>query len=130
MTRLTEIQSALLAGSPLPTSAADRVRVDQANDDDEYPHIVLHRASVTHLRGIGSTLHAIKEIMHVECWGEDRVSAITLSEQAIDALLAAGFANDEGGPDGVEPNLDVRCVDVFLTVWTTPAIADEITTEP
>lgn len=127
MTRLTEIQDALLAGSPLPTSAHDRVRVDQANDGEPYPHIVLHRASVNHLRGLDNTLHAIKEIMHVECWGEDRLSAIQLSDEAIQALLVAGFPNDEGGPDGVEPNLDVRCVDIFLTVWTTPEVPDEIT---
>ncbi len=129
MSHLATIQAALL-GSPTPTSAGDRVAIDQSNDVDAYPRIVLHRWRVTRLRGIDNTVHAIQEIIHIECWGENRVDALALEDEVVTALDAVGYPIDENEPDGFEPTQDVRCSDLILTAWTTPEIPSIETTEP
>ena len=129
MSKLADVQAALL-GSPSPTSAGDRVAIDQSNDIDTYPRAVLHRFRVIRVRGIDNTLLAIQEIIHIECWGEDRVQALQLEDEVVAALDAAGYIVDDSEPDGFEPTQDVRCADLTLSAWTTPDILSVETVEP
>lgn len=113
---------AALSGSPLPTSAGDKIRVDQANDADSYPFVVGHSVSTERARGLDGTLLYVKETFHLECWGETRELANVLETEVVDALIAAGLYTDPNGPDGFDPTLDVRCVDLFVPTWITPEI--------
>jgi hypothetical protein len=109
----------VLLGSPL-TSAQDRVRTDKANRDDFFPYVVGHRVTREPHYGLDNTLHYIRFVFHIECWGETREEAAALEDEVTDLLEAAGYPLDANGPDGLDPNEDVRCVDLYLTVIETP----------
>ena len=113
---------AALSGSPLPTSAEDKIRVDQANDSDVMPFVVGHSIATVRERGLDNTLLFVKETFHLECWGETRELANALEGEVVAALEAAGLYTDPNGPDGFDPTLDVRCVDLFVPTWITPQI--------
>ena len=117
-----EISQALLAGSPSPTSAEDRIRIDAAIDTDAYPFVVGHSVSTEREFGLDNTLLFTREQFHLECWGETREEANQIESEVVAALLAAGLTPDPSGPDGFDPTVDVRCVDVFVTAWITPVM--------
>ena len=117
-----EIAAALLAGSPLPTSAGNKIRIDSANDADAYPFVIGHSVSTERDFGMDNTLLSVKETFHVECWAETRAEANVLEGEVVAALLVAGLVPDPSGPDGMDPTVDVRCVDVFVPTWITPSI--------
>lgn len=125
-----QIITALSTGSPAPTSAGDKIRVDAANDNDAYPFIVGHSVATVRERGLDNTLLFVKETFHLELWGETREQANQLEQEVVDALNAAGLYEDPNGPDGFDPNVDVRCVDLFVPTWVTPEVPSIETVEP
>lgn len=119
-----QINAALTAGSPTPTSAGSKVFVDVATDEQsqDYPYIIVHSYSTERKRGLDGTLLYIKETFHLECWGETRAMAKQLGDEVDDALAAARLYTDPNGPDGFDPTMDVRCSDVFVPTWITPEV--------
>lgn len=111
-----EVRSVLISSSP-QTLAADRIRIDSANEGDIYPLVIGRRVDVTREHGLDNTLLSHRETYLLECWGEDRDEAATLEAEVIDALYAAGMPPDDNGPDGVDPVVDVRAGVVYVTVW-------------
>lgn len=116
-----EIVDALGAGSPT-LSCGDRIRTDAANDEDPYPFIVGHSYSTERDFGLDGTLLSTKELFHVELWGETREQANQLEAEVLERLIAADLLPEPNGPDGFDPTVDVRCVDLFVPTWITPAI--------
>jgi hypothetical protein len=117
-----QVVAALTTGSPTPTSAGEKIRVDAAIDTDAYPFIVGHSVAVERIFGLDNTLMAKKQTYHLECWGETREQANQLEEEVVTALIAAGLIPDANGPDGMDPTVDVRCADVFVPTWITPEV--------
>lgn len=124
------IRSVLGTGSPLATGAGDRVRQDAADESDPFPFIIFRRVAVYRERGLDNTLLAKKETFHIECWGETRAESDVLEEQAIDALLDAGYPAEENEPDGMDPDVKVRASVFAVCIWTTPEILSVETDEP
>lgn len=116
------IRAALIAGSPLPTDAALKVRQDAADEEDSQPFIIFRRAGVERQRGLDGTLLAKRETFHIECWGETREDADVLEAQAIAALEAAGLYPDDNEVDGLDPEVKVRAAVFAVDVWNTPEI--------
>lgn len=113
------LRAALIAGAA--TSAGSKVRQDAADQDDAYPFIIFRRVEVERLRGLDGTLHATKEIFHVECWGENRAESDALEAQALAALQAAGLYADGNEPDGLDPEVKVRAAVFMVDLWTQPS---------
>lgn len=124
------LRTVLGTGSPLATDAGDRVRQDAADESDPFPFIIFRRVEVYRERGLDNTLLAKKETFHVECWGENREESDVLEEQAIDALLAAGYPAENNEPDGLDPDVKVRAAVFVVCIWTTPDILSVETLEP
>lgn len=117
MTPSEELHSILTSGSPWPTDAQDRVRFDAVNQDDAPPYIVLRRVNVKRDYGLDNTLLSQKEFFHVECWGKWREDAQGMEEQVVAALAAEGIVPEPNEPDGLDPNVDVRCTVVVVALW-------------
>ena len=118
MTGGERLRSALIAGAA--TDAGSKVRQDAADQSDEYPFIIFRRVEVERLRGIDGTLHATKEIFHIECWGKTRAESDVLEAQALAALQAAGLYADGNEPDGLDPEVKVRAAVFMIDLWTQP----------
>jgi len=112
------LRSVLGAGSPLPTGAAQRVRQDAADEQDQFPFIIFRRVEVFRDRGLDNTLLATKEVFHVECWGETRAESDVLEQEAIAALDAAGYPCDGNEPDGIDPDVKVRAAVFVVPIWS------------
>lgn len=120
MTGGERLRAALVAGAG--TSAGSRVRQDAADQNDDYPFIIFRRVEVERLRGLDGTLHATKEIFHVECWGENRAASDDLEAEALTAVQAAGLYADGNEPDGVDPEVKVRAAVFAVDIWTSASL--------
>lgn len=120
MTGGERLRAALIAAPA--TSAGSRVRQDAADQSDEYPFIIFRRVEVERLRGLDGTLHATKEIFHIECWGENRADSDTLEAEALAALQTAGLFSDGNEPDGLDPDVKVRAAVFLVDVWTASSL--------
>lgn len=130
MTGGERIHAALTAGNPPATSVGTKVRQDAADEQDGYAFIIFRRVDVVRERGLGGMLLAMKEVFHIECWGETRADADVLEQEALAALTAANFYPDGNEVDAIDPEVKVRCAIFAVDVWTTPEIVSEITVEP
>lgn len=116
MTGGERLRAALIAAPG--TSAARKVRQDAADEKDEYPFIIFRRVEVESLRGLDGTLHATREVFHVECWGEDRAESDALEQEALALLQTAGLFSEGNEPDGLDPDVKVRAAVFVVDVWT------------
>lgn len=122
MTGGEQIRAALIAGSPLPTSAGLKCRQDAADEQDDEPFIIFRRYAVERQRGLLGEILAIKETFYVECWGETREQSDQLEAEALAALQAASLFSDGNEPDGLDPDVKVKAAVFAVDVWTTPEI--------
>lgn len=116
------IRSVLVTGSPYPTSAADKVRQDAANQKDVEPFVIFRRVKVTRTRGLDNTVLAVCEAFNVECWGMTRADSDQLEAEAIAALEAKGYLAEDNEPDGLDPEVVVKAAVFQVCIWTTPSI--------
>lgn len=114
------LRAALVAGAG--TDAGARVRQDAADQEDAYPFIIFRRVEVDRLRGLDGSLHATKEIFHVECWGETRDQSDAIEAQALALLQTAGLYADGNEPDGLDPEVKVRAAVFELVIWTAASL--------
>lgn len=118
MTGAEVLRDALLAHPLLVDLVGTRVRVDAAEERDEYPFIVFRRRKVDRDFGLDNTLLATMEQFEIECWAAQRLASLQVEAEVVDALLAAGLVPDENPTDALDPDVDVRAAVVYVTVWT------------
>lgn len=109
--------TALMGGSPPPTSAGDNVFYDQAPEKVPMKFIVCRRVSTYRDFGLDNTLLGTKETFHVECWGENRADSDDLQDEAVAALVAAGLPPSENEADGLDPTVFARAAVIVVDVW-------------
>lgn len=112
--------AALAAHPGLAALVGTRIRVDYAEAADRYPFVVVKRADFSRTPDLSGAVNLITETFEVECWGEDRVQAVNLMEQALLALDAADLPPERGQPDGVDPELLNKVCVLVVDVLTEP----------
>jgi hypothetical protein len=102
------VMQALQADPALVALVGDRIRVDFAEVGDAYPFVIVKRAGLDFIRGLGGIRLGTVETFEVDCWGNTRSESVAVSEQANLALEAAQLYATQAQPDGVDPDLLAR----------------------
>jgi hypothetical protein len=111
---------AILTGSPLATSAGDKVRPDMVDERDRVPFIIFRRTQVERIYGLDNTVLATREDFDIECWGDTPSKAQDLEAEVVAALAAAGIPVNPNDPDGNDPVVGVNAVVVRVSLWVDP----------
>jgi hypothetical protein len=113
----TEIVTALSGN----TDAADRVRPEAAEQDDELPLVIFKRRSFEKPPLLdGGSLDLAKTVFDFECWASTKAAAHTLAEQVASALDASAilYRTREPSPeDEYEASTDEKCAPVRYSFW-------------
>jgi hypothetical protein len=102
------VLQALQADPALVALVGGRIRVDFAEAGDAYPFVIIKRAGLDFVRGLGGQRLGQVETFEIECWGNTRSESVAVSEQANLALEAAQLYATQAQPDGVDPDLLAR----------------------
>lgn len=122
MSAAEDLRAALVASAPLVALVGQRMRTDAAEQADAFPYVVFRRKTVQREFSLDNTLLAAREVFEIECWAERRLAAVEIEEAVVTALLAAGLVPDDNDPDALDPEVDLRCAIVNVSLWSTPAI--------
>ena len=109
---------AILTGSPLATSAGDKVRPDEADVNDKVPFILFRRINVHREYGLDNTLLGTREDFNIECWADTPALAQVLEGEVVAALIDAGVPVNPNDPDGNDPQVGVNAVVVNVSLWS------------
>lgn len=112
---------AILTGSPLATSAGDKVRPDAIDEKDKAPYIIFRRTQVERIYGLFNNVMATREDFDIECWADTPAQAQVLEAEVVAALAEAGIPVNPNDPDGNDPLVGVNAVVVRVSIWTDPA---------
>ncbi|MCR5864652.1 DUF3168 domain-containing protein [Aquincola sp. J276] len=118
MTPAEELRQILASYAPLTALCGDRIRVDLAREEDDYPFIVFKRVSFQRITGLDGSVHARRDTFQVECWAGSRAASSALAELADEALRAGELDPDESDPDSIDPEIGARAVVLNVDMWS------------
>lgn len=118
MSAATDLRAALVDAPALAALVGQRVRFDEASQDDTYPFIVLRQAGNEPIRGLDGSLHCRRETFQVESWGETRQQSAQVHAAVEAALDAADMAPEPADPDGLDPDVGARACVWNVEIWT------------
>lgn len=124
MSTVTTLRAALVGSTALTNIVGQRIRVDQADEKDEFPYIVFRRVNVRRDYGLDNTLLSRADDFEIECWHEKRLSADDMANLVVQALTTAGIVPNDNDPDAVDPELVKRCAVVTCSVWASVTVPD------
>lgn len=97
------IFAALTAGSPLPTSAEDRVYFLIAKEGTTFPRIVYERVSTAPVNGLNGHAGADLVNIQISCWARTPTDANALADEVRAAMAGQTF---KAIPVGVFDNFE------------------------
>ena len=118
MSAHAEIKTALDASAGLAALVGVRIRADLAQEKDAFPFVVFKRTDYLPEYGLDNSVHAVREIFAIECWGETRSQSVDVSEQVLLALADAGLPATNADPDGIDPDVLARATVLNVDVWS------------
>lgn len=117
MSLASQALQALLIGTPAITAlTSTRIASDRAEQGAARPFIV-HSGTSEPQRALDGSVHGIRHVFEIQCWGDTRASAEAVAD-AVQTACDAAHQYITARASGFDAELDLECCVMTCEWWT------------